>query len=331
MTRLLRHRFLFPLVLTAAVGGFGLLAFGPGASADSSSGGAVYPPAPNSQSVTPVVPGGVVGPTARVGRCTYSAFQVTQSFNSGNPHRSTLRGCVGGKLTYGNSAIVYQNPSPTLAPYGHLLFEQECQSCHGTQAEGSAEYPNLQGIGAATVTFMINTGRMPASDPRSVQAPRKPARLTPGQAEAIAAWINSLTPGHEGLPAVPVHVNTAAADVSTGMDLFALNCAACHTITGSGDALAYSTFAPTLHIANPQEIVEAVRTGPGNMPRFTGNLSDAQVRDIAAYVTEKIQHPTNAGGNGLGGIGPVAEGFVGLLFGVGIFCLICFWIGERAK
>ena len=84
-------------------------------------------------------------------------------------------------------------------------------------------------------------------------------------------------------------------------------------------------------MATPTEVAEAIRTGPANMPRFTGNLTDAQVRDIVGYVTSTIQHPNNAGGIGLGGLGPVGEGFVGLLFGVGILALICFWIGDRAK
>jgi ubiquinol-cytochrome c reductase cytochrome c subunit len=53
------------------------------------------------------------------------------------------------------------------------------------------------------------------------------------------------------------------------------------------------------------------------------------VRDVTAYVTSFIQHPANPGGAGLGGIGPVAEGFVALLFGVGGLMLVCYWIGER--
>jgi ubiquinol-cytochrome c reductase cytochrome c subunit len=65
------------------------------------------------------------------------------------------------------------------------------------------------------------------------------------------------------------------------------------------------------------------------MPRFTGNLTDEQVRNLVGYVTIHIQHPTNPGGFGLGGLGPVAEGFVGLALGVGILALIGFWIGDR--
>jgi len=116
-----------------------------------------------------------------------------------------------------------------------------------------------------------------------------------------------------------------------GADLFSLNCAACHTITGAGDALAFGTNAPSLQnrAITPQQVTEALRIGPANMPRFTGNLTDAQVRDVVAYVTKYIQHPADPGGAGLGGVGPVAEGFVALLIGVGGLVGICFWIGER--
>ena len=44
----------------------------------------------------------------------------------------------------------------------------------------------------------------------------------------------------------------------------------------------------------------------------------------------RSQHPQNPGGVALGGVGPVAEGFVALLIGVGGLALICFWIGERS-
>ncbi len=237
-------------------------------------------------------------------------------------------------MSYGNSAITYTNPSPSMAEAGKLIYDQTCSSCHGNEANGVAPNgqasigPNLQGVGAATVNFWITTGRMPAVDVKSVEAERKAPRLTPTEALEVAAYINSLDPS---VPAVPTP-HLADADVSDGANLFSLNCAACHTITGAGDALAYGTNAPTLNSKNvsAQQIVEAMRTGPANMPRFSGNLTDAQVRDVVAYVTENIQHPVNPGGAGLGGVGPVAEGFVALLIGVGGLALICFWIGERS-
>ena len=77
---------------------------------------------------------------------------------------------------------------------------------------------------------------------------------------------------------------------------------------------------------------EAIRTGPGNMPRFgPGTISPAQVVDVVGYVVKQIQHPKSPGGLSLGGVGPVAEGFVGLFVGVGLCMLAALWIGDRAE
>ena len=261
---------------------------------------------------------------------------VTSSVtNAGNPFLSSSKTCLNGHLlTYGNTAITYSNPPQSFVSAGRLLFAQTCSSCHGSVAngvnpEGGATIgPNLQGVGAATVDFWVSTGRMPATDVKAVEAERKPSRLTPVQALELAAWVNSLDPS---VPAVPTP-HLAGANQSAGQDLFSLNCAACHTILGSGDALAFGTNAPSLQNrgVTGQQIVEAMRTGPANMPRFSGNLTDRQVTDIVSYVTGRLQHPTNPGGAALGGVGPVAEGFVALLIGVGGLALICFWIGERS-
>ena len=234
-------------------------------------------------------------------------------------------------MSYGNNSITYTAPSAALIELGHALYLQNCATCHGDKANGvpadgtAGAYPNLIGVGPATVDFWIESGRMPAADPRTVQAARHVARLNHKQALAVAAWVNSLSPS---LPLIPTpHLNNA--NVSDGAALFALNCAACHTIEGSGDALAANTYAPSLRNIPAFQVVEAIRTGPGNMPRFTGNLSDKQVNDIVKYVTTEIQHPNNPGGFGLGGLGPVAEGFVGLALGVGLLALLGYWVGER--
>jgi ubiquinol-cytochrome c reductase cytochrome c subunit len=217
-------------------------------------------------------------------------------------------------------------PASFIAP-GQALFAANCSSCHGADANGKASVaPNLQGLGAGTVDFWVSTGRMPLAN-TSAQAIRKPPRFSRIQTLEIAAWVQSLTPG-EGTQ-VPV-VHTTGADLEAGNTLFTLNCAACHTISGAGDALMEGAYAPSLHLASPTEVVEAIRSGPGNMPHFgPGNITNTEARDISAYVTEVLQHPDNAGGVGLGGIGPVGEGFVGLLIGVGVLMLVCFWIGDR--
>jgi ubiquinol-cytochrome c reductase cytochrome c subunit len=223
--------------------------------------------------------------------------------------------------------IIYTDlPASFVAP-GQALFQSNCASCHGPEANGkSGVAPNLQGLGAGTVDFWVSTGRMPLAN-TSAQAIRKPPRFNRIQTLEIAAYVQSLTPG-QGTK-VPI-VKTAGADLEQGNTLFTLNCAACHTISGAGDALAEGAYAPSLHLATPTQVVEAIRSGPGNMPHFgPGNITNTEARDIAAYVTGVLQHPNNAGGAGLGGIGPVGEGFVGLLIGVGLLMVVCFWIGDR--
>jgi ubiquinol-cytochrome c reductase cytochrome c subunit len=214
---------------------------------------------------------------------------------------------------------------PSTIALGKTLFVENCSSCHGDTASGTSRAPNLQGLGAATIDFWISTGRMPLADP-TVQATVKPSRFTRSQELAIDAYVSSLAPGGPGIP----QVNLGAASLSAGEGLFSTNCAACHTITGVGDALAGGVYAPSLYPATTTQIAEAVKTGPGNMPRFgTGNLSNQQVADIVKYV-KYLQHPNNAGGIGLGHVGPVAEGFVGILIGLGSLMIAGYWIGGRA-
>jgi len=315
LRRVLTGRFVVPVALSALVG-TGALTFVllDGQAQGGASGG----------------PGGANGILVALDQAGTGAPQnptpPKQPKNTGTSNASVRIYRHGRLVAYGNSAILYEYPPQSYIPAGQALFETFCSSCHGTDASGTSRAPNLVGLGPATVDFWVTTGRMPAENPNAVQAPRKPAKLTDKQALEIAAWVNSLDPSE---PAIP-HVNLKHANLSDGFNLFSLNCAACHTITGAGDALAYGTYAPSLRSATPTQVAEAIRTGPGNMPRFTGNLTDKQVRDLVAYVTEKIQHPSNPGGFALGGVGPVAEGFVALLFGVGVLTLVAYWIGERA-
>ncbi len=342
----LKNRLVVPAAVLAAVGIGGLMLFGSvaGAANANGAGGSAGSPSNATQpdeGFTGSGSGGVgsgggvnqgnfnLGTTLPPGIGSPNYLGGPKNTGGANSSVRVYQNVAGKKtlVAYGNKDIIYTKPPASYIPVGEQLFAQNCASCHGTQAEGSAIAPNLQGVGPATVDFWVSTGRMPAVDTNATQAERKPARLTPKQALQVAAYVNSIDPA---VPYLPTVRDVEGANLADGASLFALNCAACHTITGAGDALAYGTNAPSLHQATAQQVAEAIRTGPANMPRFTGNLSDAQVRDIVAYVTLKIQHPANPGGAGLGGIGPVAEGFVALLIGVGAFVLICYWIGERS-
>jgi ubiquinol-cytochrome c reductase cytochrome c subunit len=42
-----------------------------------------------------------------------------------------------------------------------------------------------------------------------------------------------------------------------------------------------------------------------------------------------LRHPEDQGGAGLGWVGPIAEGFVGLVIGLAAMVAVAAWIGHR--
>jgi ubiquinol-cytochrome c reductase cytochrome c subunit len=217
---------------------------------------------------------------------------------------------------------------------GHQLFAQACASCHGVDAQGTARAPTLVGLGPAAVDFWVITGRMPLEVP-SEQAIRKNPVFSKTQAKAIAEYVASLkVPGYQGDvgqgPAIPTNIDLGRADLAQGGEMFRLNCSTCHSLTASGGALSYGAYAPSLSPDSPLEIAEAIRTGPGNMPRFTvAQLSNKDMDGIIKYV-KYVTKPQDRGGFNLGHIGPTTEGFIGIVVGVGVLMLAAFWIGDRA-
>ena len=323
--RSVRVRLAAPAALVGAVAIFGLVAFSSGAASADTTTTTAPVPTPYGASTDTTATTGVSTTGSTLPGAQPGTVQQTPAAVSSVP---SVSAAAAANSPANETGIYYTElPSSFIAP-GQALFAANCSSCHGLQADGrSGVAPNLQGLGAGTVDFWVSTGRMPLAN-TSAQATRKPPRFNRIQTLEIAAWVQSLTPG-QGTQ-IPL-VKTSGADLENGGTLFTLNCAACHTISGAGDALMEGAYAPSLHLATPTQVVEAIRSGPGNMPRFgPGNITDPEARDIAAYVTGVLQHPDNAGGFGLGGVGPVGEGFVGLLIGVGILMLVCFWIGDRS-
>jgi quinohemoprotein ethanol dehydrogenase len=85
------------------------------------------------------------------------------------------------------------------------------------------------------------------------------------------------------------HAGEAAAggNAAAGEQVFADNCSGCHGVNGTG-----ANGGPTLVRQNDrQAVMEQVRNGGGGMPAFEGTLSDDEIQDVAAYVTEKIAQP----------------------------------------
>jgi ubiquinol-cytochrome c reductase cytochrome c subunit len=211
---------------------------------------------------------------------------------------------------------------------GRSLFIESCATCHGINAQGSAQAPSLIGAGAAAVDFQMSTGRMPAKE-TGAENDRKPVTFSPQQIADIAAWVQSLGGG----PTVPdaSQVSAGGADTALGEVLFSANCSQCHNAGGSGGALTYGKSAPSLVASTPTQIYEAMVTGPEAMPVFgDGTITPQEKRDIIAYITS-TRAETNPGGFSLGRIGTVTEGIVAWLGGLGFLVLIALWLTARRK
>jgi ubiquinol-cytochrome c reductase cytochrome c subunit len=212
-------------------------------------------------------------------------------------------------------------PSPLIAT-GRRLFVSSCASCHGMSAQGiPGRGPSLHGVGALAASFYLQTGRMPLPSPRAQPMRAQPAFGQP-EIRALIAYVASF-----GGPPVP-QVRPGAGSLSEGLSLFSLDCAGCHTIQGQG-GIVTGAIAPSLSMATPDQVGEAIRVGPYVMPRFgPGEISDAQVNSIARYV-QSTRRPDDLGGWGIGRVGPIPEGMVAWLLGAASLLLIARLLGER--
>ncbi len=162
----------------------------------------------------------------------------------------------------------------------------------------------------------------------------------PGEIRDIVEFVESF--GQPG-PDIP-DPDPELGDLALGAELYQLHCAACHSTTGIGGALASGRapapgeqeitevpelIAPPLNGTTAKDIAEAMITGPGTMPAFgQERFSDQEIDSIVRYVLY-LQDPLNPGGAEIGRIGPVAEGAVGWIVGLGLLLLFAAWIGTR--
>jgi quinol---cytochrome-c reductase cytochrome c subunit len=210
------------------------------------------------------------------------------------------------------------------AAAGQPLYEEHCSSCHGTQGQGTNNAPPIVGLGPAYYDFMMSTGRMPLDFPTQA-AVRRPPVLSPEEIHDITAYLTSLAPGGIQIPYVP----TERGDLAEGEQIYQLNCAPCHGVTGNGGAVG-PRYAPNLHEATAQQIVEAIRIGPTTMPKFSHEqIPWDQAVSLAKYVLY-LREPDDRGGAGMSHVGPLIEGFVAILVGLGLIVVLTRFLGERS-
>jgi ubiquinol-cytochrome c reductase cytochrome c subunit len=239
----------------------------------------------------------------------------------------------------GRARVAAEAPQPLSAgsDSGATIWARDCAVCHGVEGQGSYQGPDISRSGTASVHFMVSTGRMPAPfrpsetvehvGPTAQDRPRAPGRYSEAEIRRLVDYTRSFV---SGPPAEPVP-DLSAADLGRGGELYRNNCASCHQMAGSGGALAYGTNGPPLGQATAVQVIEAMRTGPGSMPVFsTSVIDDTEARDLAAYV-QYLRKPQDRGGLGLGHLGPVPEGLVAWVLGIGGVVLLCRWLGERDR
>ncbi|MFB9961327.1 cytochrome bc1 complex diheme cytochrome c subunit [Sinosporangium siamense] len=221
------------------------------------------------------------------------------------------------------AGLAAANPAHDPVERGRQLYGASCAGCHGQSGEGFMTSPSLRGVGAASADFQLSTGRMPLSAPDARPHPREPA-FDHQDIAALTAFVASLGGG----PQVPA---VGPGDPRKGRTLYLASCASCHSASGVGAALPGGGAAPSLLNTKPTQVAEAVRLGPGAMPAFdTKTLTEAEVNSIIAYigtVRDEFRH----GGAAIGGAGPVPEGLVAWVIGLGVLILVILFLGRRAS
>jgi ubiquinol-cytochrome c reductase cytochrome c subunit len=238
----------------------------------------------------------------------------------------------------GAALAAQQQPadSPALEARGRELYQTACASCHGPDPAGASSYatvPSLKDVGgAAAVNWALRTGRMPWKDNKGPAIERGEPRFGEEDIRALAVYIGKAV-GDAQIP----DVDPARGDLQRGRQLYGQACAACHGMNGAGAALGGQNIAVSLQDVHPQDVAEAIKIGPGQMPvgggltdyEFGTAASQQEVDDIAAYVESLHTRPYNEGGAPIGGKGPVPEGFVAWVIGLGILVVAARWIAGR--
>lgn len=173
---------------------------------------------------------------------------------------------------------------------GSRLFGDNCAACHGVDAKGAANYPDLTdadwlwGGEPETIAETMRVGiNSPHDEGRIAQMPAfgRDQMLDRSQINEVATYVLSLSdPG--------ASTSRNAEKVAAGREIFLANCAACHgdDAKGSRDLGAPNLTDRTwLYGGDLQTIITTIHGGrQGHMPTWENRLSPADIKILALYV-----------------------------------------------
>lgn len=234
-----------------------------------------------------------------------------------------------------------------LVQQGNNLYQENCARCHGGTGLGvvsdeAAAGPPLINVGAASVDFMVASGRMPAESQYDSLQRRDPA-FDDTERAALVAYITQLPipdtmtdeeieaagiPLEPG-PGIPDIRGWEDADLGLGRALFTTNCAACHGPTAAGIAVGRDDVSSNLEGVPPLQIAEAIRSGPGVMPVFGDEVLPQEELEAVVHWVINLPERQSPGGLAVGRSGPVSEGMIAWVLGMGLLGVAVYLLGER--
>lgn len=172
---------------------------------------------------------------------------------------------------------------------GRTLFADNCAACHGREARGGPGFPDLTtsswlwGGDPETIAETIRVGVNSAhKDSRVSQMPAfgRDKMLEPRQIEDVITYVRSLSSQPRSAP---------AAQVESGRDLFAANCAACHgdDAKGIGAGAPNLTDSFWLYGGDVESLRRTLTQGrQGHMPTWEARLTEAERKLLALYIVD---------------------------------------------
>lgn len=167
---------------------------------------------------------------------------------------------------------------------GHRIFVDNCSACHGRNGDGNVGFPRLNdtfwtwGGSPDDILATITNGR------NGMMAPVG-AALGEDGTRAVANYVASLS-----------GIEHDAALVESGKEKFGTICSACHGPDAKGNTLLGApdlTAGIFLRSVGVPGIIETIDKGrSGEMPAWSGRLSEDEIRLVAAWVIGNVDHGT---------------------------------------